>query len=461
MNGPARTVLVIAIALALCLSYCLFNTSHLSRSIGYDEVYYFFWVDNWSNGEVFYAHHLLFGPTSVVFQRGFTALTGITSTAFIQRFKNILVVSIGLAVFFLMFYAHSRRILLSLAVAILIGISGSLWHDARQNETSAIPAVLIVLTMFSLVFYRKCRYPILFIVIFSVFNSLAILLHQALLFSVPPAALAVFFGPRKGPSFSWLRAFGRSGLYILLMAAMVGGAYFYVGFVKLRLQLVDNAQGMQNYMSVNIKGNFFRYFYLIQAHGMWGEVKKDTVRQGITGYLSSFVAGARPDRIDPGDPLGEESFASTATLAVIGGVLLSCLLFFLPVFRRYGALYPALLLWFLVGSAFIFWWEPLQTEHWIYITILTWVLAFMIVVAVLERLKRPLPRSAAYAAACTVLCSFGLVVYYQNFTNTVLTHEKLSLSTSAKIFAWREEYKMEEIYREPRTGEGAVPAGGR
>ena len=448
MTRLARYAFIAAVACALCLSYCLFNTRHLSRSIGYDEVYYFFWVDNWGKGEVYYPHHLLFAPVSVVFHRFFSALSGITDTAFIQRFKNILVVSVGLSVFFLLFYAHSRKFLLSLTVAVLIGISCSLWHDARQNETAAIPGVIITLTMFSLVFYRRARFPVLFIAVFAVFNSLAILLHQALLFSVPSAALVFFFGARTA-AFRTLRRLGRTGLYLLLMIAMVGGAYFYVGFVKLRLQLVDNTRGMQTYQAMNIRGNFIRYFYLIHAQGKWGSYRSDMLGKGIGGYLSSFVAGARIDRIDPENPLGNESFPSIATAVLIGTMLLLLLLLFMPMFRRYGVLYPALLVWFVIGSLFIFWWEPAYIEHWLYITILTWVLAFMMVVAVLERLKHPLPKTAAYAAVCLILWSFGLLAYRENFTRSVLVHERLTLPKSARSFAWKDEYRMDSIYNTP------------
>ena len=447
MTGLARIVLIMAVACALCLGYCLFNTQHLSRSIGYDEVFYFFWVDNWENTQVYYPHHLLFAPSSVLFQRCFTALTGIDNTAFIQRFKSILVVAAGLSAFFILFCLHSKRLLLSLIVALLIGVSASLLNDVRHQETSAIPAVIIVLTMFSLVFYRRFRHPLLFIAVFSIFNALAILLHQAFLFTVPLAALAFIFGaPVKNAARGALSRLGRGGLYLLLVASMVGGAYFYVGFATLDLRMTDNPQGTQTYMAVPIKGNFIRYFYLIKAYGKWGNYKPDMVRQGIGGYLSSFTTACRIDKINPGKPFDAQHFASNAVAALIGTFLLAFILFFAPMFRRYGIVYPLLLAWFVIGALFIFWWEPWYIEHWIYITVLTWVLAFMAVTAALERIRFFLPRTAVYAAACAVLLSFAALEYRENLTRIVLPQERLSIPASARSYAWRDEYRMDEIF---------------
>lgn len=453
MTGLARTVLIMAVACALCLSYCLFNTQHLARSISYDEVFYFSWVDNWADNQVYYPHHLLFGPASVLFQRCFTALTGIENTAFIQRFKNILAVSVGLSAFFILFYLHSKRLLVSLTFAILIGLSGSLLNDARRHETSIIPGILIVLVMFSLVFYRTSRRPALFIAVFSIFNSLAILLHQVYLFTIPLAALVFLFSsPRLSSARRMLRRLGRAGLYLLLVASMVGGAYFYIGFVKLSLRWVDNPQGKQTYLAVPIHGNFVRYFYLIQAYGMWGKYKPDMVRQGIQGYLSSFVTVCRLDRIDPDKPFEEKHFTSNATAAMIGAILFMILIFSGLLLRRYGILFPVLLAWFVIGSLFIFWWEPWYIEHWSYITILTWVMTLMAISTVLERLRYFLPRTVAYAAVCAVLWSFAALAYQKNYTYIVLPQEKLSLPSNSTSNAWREEYRMDELYAAPQPG---------
>jgi hypothetical protein len=450
MTRLVRTIICLTIACALSLSYCLFNLKHLARNIGYDEVYYFHWVDNWKKDQVYYPQHLLFAPSSVLFQKGFITLTGITNTAFIQRFKNILFVSIGLSAFFLLFYVHSKRILLSLSVAVLIGISGSLWGDALQNETSAIPGVLINLVMFCLVFYRRSQKPALFIVVFSVFNSLAILLHQAYLFTVPLVALMLLFSmPDKDAQPRVRRNIGRTFLYLFLVTCFVGGTYFYIGFVKLNLRLKDNPEGAQQYLGVPIHGNFMRYFYLIQAYGKWGKTQPEMVRLGVNGYLSSFVTTVRADQADLQDPLGKTHFSANVTLALLTFFFLGFILFFVPMFRRYGVLYPVLLLWFAAGSLFIFWWEPAYIEHWIYVTILTLVLGFMMMTTILSQIRQFMPRTKVYAAMCVVLWSFGAVAYQDNFTHTILAQEKLWLPVSAQSPAWNDEYRMDSIYRTP------------
>jgi hypothetical protein len=450
MKNTARTVLALTTACVIALGYCLFNLKHLGRSIGYDEVVYFFWVDNWDSHQVYYPHHLLFVPTSVLFQRSFTQLTGITNTAFIQRFKNILSVSLGLGLFFLIFYAHSRRFWLSLTIALLIGISGSLWHDAHHHETSAIPGVLINLTMLLLLFYRKFPYPIVFIALFSLFNAFAILLHQVYLFSIIPVFLVLFFTkPQKDKKFYTLKNLFRSSLYLFLVFSMVGGTYYYIGFVKLNLRLKDNPRGYQTYMDLPIRGNFIKYFYLIKAHGKWGKKHPSWLKHGINGYISSFTTSFRTKYVNTRDFFNESHFPSNTALLAIGTFLSGFILFFIPVFRRYGTLYPALLLWFVIGSIFIFWWEPWYIEHWIYITILTWVLIFMVCNALLDSIKQNVPRIATYVLLCLLLFSFGSVLYRENLTHMILVQKKLFLPSNAYGRFWKEDYKMDAIYKKP------------
>lgn len=450
MKRTAGTVLALTTACLMALGFCLFNLRHLSRHIGYDEVVYFYWVDSWDDHQVYYPHHLLFVPTSVLFQRAFTDLTGITNTAFAQRFKNILFVSVGLALFFLAFYAHSRRLWLSLTVALLIGISASLWHDARQHETSAIPGVLINLNVLLLLFYRRFPRPILFIALFSLLNALGVLLHQVYLLSVVPMFLVFLFTQtEKDGRFRLARSLSRSLLYLSLVLSLVGGTYYYIGFVKLNLRLHDHPRAYQTYMDIPIKGNFIKYFYLIKAHGKWGKEHPDWLRHGINGYVSSFVATFGTRNVDPRSFLDDERFSHNIALASVGGFLAAFILFFVPVYRRYGFLYPALLLWLVLGSAFIFWWEPWYIEHWIYITILTWVLVFMVCSTLVESAGRGTPRIALSLILCASLWSFGAVMYHENFTGMVQAQKKLILPSNAHGRFWKDEYTMDEVYRTP------------
>lgn len=450
MKNTARTVLALTVACFIMLGYCLFNLKHLARNIGYDEVYYFFWVDNWDNYQVYYPHHLLFVPTSVLFQKSFTELTGIENTAFIQRFKNILFISVGLGLFFLIFYAHSRRFWLSLTIALLIGISGSLWYDAHHHETSALPGVLINFNILFLLFYRKFPHPVLFIIPFSLVNAFAILLHQVYLLSIIPVFLIFFFAkPQKDTKYSPLKNLSRSFLYLFLVLCMVGGTYYYIGFVKLNLRLEDNPRGTQTYMSLPIKGNFIKYFYLIKAHNKWGEENPSMLKQGINGYVSSFMTTFRTKHVNPKDFFNDSHFPSNIALLAIGAFLSGFILFFIPVFRRYGMLYPGLLLMQVIGSMFIFWWEPWYIEHWIYITILTWMLVFMVCNTLIDNIKQNVPRIAVYVFLCLSLWSVGFVLYHENFNHTILAQKKLFLPASARSKFWKEDYKMDAVYKKP------------
>lgn len=453
MSRSARVAAVLITAFLLSTGYSLFNLKHLSRSLGYDEVYYLYWVDDWDDYQMYYPHHLLFVANSALFQRHFTRLTGITNTAFIQKLKNNLFVSLGLGLFFLLFYAHSRRFWLSLTIAVSIGLSASLWRDAHHHETAAIPGMTINLTMLLLLFYRKFRHPAVFSALFAVLNGFAILLHQVYVFSMAAVLLVLLFTkPEADVRFSTLRNLSRSLLYLSVVLVVAGGAYYYVGFVKLGLRLKDNPHGTQRlryFEDIPINGNFVRYFYLIKAREKWGEIRPSSLQQAVSGYGSSFIITFQPDKVDLRDFLDSERLPSNMSAAAIGTFLAGFVLFFIPALRRYGMLYPALLLWMAAGSVFIYWWEPWYIEHWIYITILTWVLVFLVSTTVIEAIKPRLPRGAACLCFCLFLLTVAAVMYRQNFNHMILAKKEFSVPASVSRTVWKEEYRMLEIFREP------------
>jgi hypothetical protein len=209
----------------------------------------------------------------------------------------------------------------------------------------------------------------------------------------------------------------------------------------------DHPRAYQTYMDIPIKGNFIKYFYLIKAHGKWGKEHPHWLRHGINGYVSSFMATFDTRNVDPGNFLDDERFSSNIALAAVGGFLAAFVLFFIPLYRRYGFIYPALLTWLVLGSAFIFWWEPLYIEHWIYITILTWVLVFMVADTLLESTGRSPIRIIVSLILCVSLWSLAAVVYHENLTHMVSVQERLFLPSNAYGRFWKDEYTMDEIYR--------------
>ncbi len=445
----ARILVAVCIAVLIFLGFVHFNLEHLARNLGYDEVYYFFWVNNWENYQVYYPHHLLFTPSSVAFQKYFTEATGIENTAFIQTLKNILALSVGVSLFFLMFYLHSRRLLLSFLLAVSIGLSASVWHDAQHHETALIPGIIINLAMLSLVFYRNFRVPVVFICIFAAANSAAILLHQAFLFSViPPFLVFLFTSSGKEYRRKVVKRLCRTALYTVLMIAMVGGAYFYVGFVKLNLRLTDNPEGEQRYMALPIDGNFYKYFYLLKGHDKWGGKSETVLQDGMNGYISSFIVTFRTWKVNPTKAHEPERFSSHVALIFIVAALGAFIVFLIPAIKRYGVLLPALLVWMILGALFIFWWEPWYIEHWLYITILTWVLLFLVCTSALEAVPVLPLRLVLYFAVLLGVGSVTSVMYYENYNVMIKDQMKLFLPASRwDERAWRESYKMEEIYR--------------
>jgi hypothetical protein len=447
-----RIALLVGTVFFISSGYLLLNLRYFSRNLGYDEVYFSAWVDLWDDLPVYYPHHLLLTSTSAWFQERFSEATGIANTMFVQKVKNTLVVSAGLGLFFALFYAKSRRYWLSLTIVLLIAFSGSLWHDATAHESAAIPGIIINLTVLLLLFYRTFPWPLPFIALIAALQSFAILLHQAYFLSVP-AFLIIFLLTvhRKDRRLSIVRNVVRSSIYLLVVVLVSGGVYYYVGFVRLGLRMEDNPDGAQHvpfFRSIPIEGNFIRFFYLIRAREVWGGVDEDSARQAVLGYGSSFITSFRPDRIRTDGLIPEDPPASNIVVAVLGAVLASFFVFMVPVVRRYGPLLPALLFWMALGSMFVYWWEPWYIEHWLYITVLTWVILFIVAHTVIDRIPYRLPRTAVYGAFCFVMLSFAALTYRQNLETTIIPNTVPGIPAAVSPTVWNDAYLMEELYRE-------------
>lgn len=444
----ARLAIVAATAILITLCTLMFNLQHLSRTIGFDEAYYYSWVDNWENNPIYYPHHLLFGPVSVGFQNAFTKITGITNTAFIQRFKNSFVYAAGLGVFFVLFYAGSRRFFLALIAALLIGVSGALWSDSMHHETATIPAILVNLAMASLLFYKRLEHPIPLIIIYSVLLAVAILLHQMYVLALIVGVITFMTTRARGePRLRTLRNLGRTAVHLAVTLGIVGCAYFYVGFSLLNLRLHDNPDGRQVYMGVTINGNFLSYFYLLKAYGIWGEPQGDTAVLAIDGYGSSFVPYFWPLHVHHPPQDAEHDYPSNLTFWVLAGAAALLIIGSVPALKRYGPLYVGLLVWFAGAALFIAWWEPRQMEHWIYVSILTWMLVFMAATASVNSIPRGIIRYSLAGAFCFLLVTVGLAFFEYNMTTVILPQQEFTRPTNIPASVWREEYTMEPVLR--------------
>ena len=452
MRRAFRVALLAATVFLLSSGYLMLNLRYFSRNLGWDEVYYSAWVDHWDAHPVYYPHHLIFTPSSVWFQRHFTALTGITNTTFIQKVKNTIVVSAGLGILLLLCYAASRRYWLSLAITMLIAFSGSLWHDATAHETAAIPGIIVNVTVLLLLFYRRIPLPGPYIVLVAALQSVAILLHQAYFLSVPSFAVVFLLSVHRSDArFSLVRNLGRTAIYALTVLLLTGGTYYYIGFVRLGLRMHDNPDGAQTvpfFESIPIRGNFVRFFYLIRARETWGGTDEDSLRDAVNGYGSSFVTSFRLDRVAQDPTQQDQPPTSAITAAFVGSVLAALILLMVPAVRRYGPVLPALLVWMALGSVFVYWWEPWYMEHWLYITVLTWALLFVVLEAALSRITYRLPRRLVYGTVCVLLFSFVLFMFQANLTSAILPATRPGAPRGVSSFAWDDRYLMDEMYRD-------------
>lgn len=445
----ARVTLVAITAALLACSALMFNLRYMARTIGFDEAYYYSWVDNWEENPIYYPHHLLFGPVSVGFQRSFVAVTGVENTAFIQRFKNSLAYSVGIALFFVAFVADSRRYAASLLAALLVGVSGALWSDSMHHETATIPAILVGIAITVLFFYKRARRPLPVVILYSVMLGVAILLHQMYLLAVVVGTIT-FLTTRTAAErrLRFGRNLIRTAVHLCVTLGIVAGAYFYVGLSVLDLRLHDNPDGRQTYMGVAINGNFLRYFYLLNAYGIWGEPQGDMLVQALDGYGSAFVPHFWPLHVhqDAEDP--EHSYPSNLTFWLLVGLAGVILVGAGPALRRYGGLIPGLVTWIVAAALFIAWWEPQQMEHWIYVSVITWLLAFTALFAVITVPRSRWIRAGIAGTTSLVMATVWPALFSLNMETVILPQQEFSRPMNIPASVWKDEYSMAPVLKE-------------
>ncbi|MBN2737733.1 MAG: hypothetical protein JXR70_12185 [Spirochaetales bacterium] len=419
----------------------------MSRTIGYDEVFYFHWVDVHEQTPTYYPHHLYFSTSSYLFQKAFTALTGIDNTSFIQRFKNIFITAIGLCLFFTFFYIFSKRYFLSLALSLLIGVTATVWGFVSQNETSLIPALLINLAFLSLIFYKRFPLPHLFIILFSVLCSIAILLHQAYLLMLPSAFIVFLFTSPRNKKFP-LHNLIYAVLFGFYSLAMIGGSYFYIGHVELNLSLEDNEDGAQVYMAKNIKGNFFRYFYLLKSTNIWGKEFKNKHAHTLNGYGRSYWIGFDTKTIDFEKNSLRDFQPSNLVWGFICFFFVLMLVFLRKIIKNFGLILPALLIWLIVGSRFIMWWEPWYIEHWTHLVILSIIMFFLITYSIVHLSKNKTIQGILANGFALIIFLFAGFLFSWNFKDYIKPHEKLTVPGIAyQVNFWTKAHIMEGFFK--------------
>jgi hypothetical protein len=304
----------------------------LTRVHTFDALSYALSVDTKPWQELFHPHHLAYGPLGALVRALAQAFGWQGSAVVPLQVVNALAGAVGVALFFALVRAATRRLDLALCGALLLGGSYAYWYYAVEVEVYTIAAVLLVACLALLMRLLRAPEPRVCVAL-GVAQGVAVLFHQTNMLLCAPVAVALLLNGSPG-------AAGRGGwrrhavlwlAYGLPLALVVGGAYLLVGF------------GISGFASW---GEFAAWMTAYARTGWWGgAITRDTWADLGTG-LSSALA----------HPAG----------ALLGLLLLGLMVLYLRrVVLRYRRLVLCLVAWLAVYGLFFFWWEPDNAEFWI------------------------------------------------------------------------------------------------
>lgn len=333
-SSLARYVLAAAAPALLFLLTLALYLSTLTEVHTFDALSYVLDVDRKPWQELFHPHHLAYGPLGALVRRLAHALGWVGSAKTPLQVTNALAGALGVALFFALVRAVTRRGALALGAALLLAGSYAYWYYAVEVEVYTIAALFLVLCLGLMV--RLLRHPSRWgWAGLGAAQGVAVLFHQTnALLCLPVAVVLLCSAAPQAPRAERRTAAGmiRSLLwYAAPLGLIVGGSYLAVGF------------GVSGFRS-------------------WDELLAWMTGYARTGWWGGPITGAK--WADLGAGLAD-------TLAQPGGALLGLLLLGLLLFsarRLFAArrrLTLVLLTWLLIYGAFFLWWEPDNIEFWI------------------------------------------------------------------------------------------------
>lgn len=448
-NTP-ELILAIFTFLAISLFYFFFNFNYLSKWIDEkgDAITYNYYVKLGIPQYLFNPHHIGFdwlGERMLHFARknGFVGKSMI-----ILQLRNLIISSIGLGLFFFFFYKISKRYFLSLIFVFLMGFSCAFWIYSQINDTPIIHSVLISILFLSILYFPQVKHKFVYIICIATLHAITIFFHQSdVIFSIIILFVITFSYKFTNYSIKNYKELDvieikplsysqnqeskllkynlqYSIVYILIFSIIVVSAYYYVGIIRLKLTLDPNKASTFN----NIKGSsyFFNWLVLYAKIDYWGKGYDDAnlfekVSHGISTYFyqpqdfngnsvkTNFKAFFSPNAILP-NLIGVYFFS----------IIISLILFFKGLYKKYKFTLFAVLLFILVYFIFAFWWEPSYREFWVVPMFSVWFLSFFIFNFLIENANnfKLLVSSIIYS----FLLLFVSLLFYFNFTGFIYPH---------------------------------------
>ncbi len=392
---------ILIIAVLIFLFYFFFNLNYLTTFIDEkgDCITYDYYVRLGLPQFLYNPHHIWFDALGLkmlnfVKEKGYK-----DSSMIILQLRNLLISSIGLSLFFVLFYQFSKKILLSLLVTFLIAFTCGYWIYTQINDTPLIHSVLLMVLFLVLLLFENIKRKSLFAVFLGLLHSITIFFHQSdVIFGFVIVIYILFSKSEKKvdndkelnkmiiqkPKMTInLKSNIKYILfYTITSIIIVSSAYYYTGVVKIGLTLDINKA--QDFNKIKNSTYFFNWLILYAKIDYWGKgyKKGNTFTKSIYGITTYFYQPTTYNNKSVTydlDDIGETRNILPNMLLIL---FIFPLIFFIFNFKRLLLFYNnkiiSLIVFILIYTAFSGWWEPDYREFWVATLMSYWLFILFI-----------------------------------------------------------------------------------
>ncbi len=434
-----KTQLIIALStsIALFLFYLFFNLNYLSLWIDEmgDCLTYDYYVRLGLPQFLYNPHHIAFDRVGELFyiflkERGYKG-----SSMVILQLRNLIVSSIGTALFFIFMFKISKKYLLSLVFSLLISFTAAYWMYSQINDTPIIHSVMVFILCFIVINFHYVKIKSLYAVFIGIAHGINIFFHQYDALFFVPIFFVIVFGNNYIPSeniekmdfisnkslrlqrknFLDFSNFKYFLLYFIAFTVIVASAYYYVGMVKLNLTL--NKKEASQFNKIKNANYFFNWLILYTTIDHWGKglEKKnnlpENVAKGVTTYFFQPKNFTKKLDLDFSKFTSSEKILINFILIMFIAILIFLTVLLPSLFRKYGYVIIGVMIFMAIYTIFSFWWEPYYREFYVATMFAYWLFLFLGLNCLIDKFKIKI-KIPVYI----YLFLFMFLLFFHNFT---------------------------------------------
>ncbi len=438
-------IIVIIVSITIFIFYLFFNFNYLSNWIDEkgDARTYDYYVRLGIPQYLYNPHHIAFDWLgkklyNILENNGYTG-----STMTILQLRNLLISSIGLALFFFLFYKISKKFILSLLIVLLIAFSCAYWIYSQINDTPIIHSVLIAILFFASIYFPQAKNKLLYSIFLGTLHAICIFFHQSNMLFIFVVIFIILFSKKfnikitnnEDLSYSQIKFAKKNNLnsndqnffntynikyffiYLCTFFIIILAAYYYVGIVLIGLTF--NPDEAMSFNKFEKSTYFFNWLVLYTKIDYWGKgYETNTFLNAINGISTYFYQpqsfGDQELAFNLKNFFSANSILPNLLVTFIIFIFSTALIFIINMYKKYKYAFIANVIFLTIYIIFACWWEPDYREFWVAPMFSFWFLAFFVLNLVIDALNRftPIPKLILYLYISLIT----FLLFYFNFT---------------------------------------------